>query len=920
WLGGRELESLRSRATAAAKEQAAIQARLVEAETERNRLTAELEDLRNSAGRAGKALQRDTVAAADLETSAERLQRVAMVARERRMAAESRLRGAGERKSDLEQECADVEREIAAARVEEQTAVGIAERRETALSALEEEERTLSEQVQLPAESVAATMRGDLRSLEVASARDDRELAAVTKRLDLVSERLREEQNEALRLQSQIEDLDAAVGAAQRNYDASRTSREKAQQQWEVAEAARNDARLDLARASARVEAIEAALAGIGDPVAREAAASSEAIIGLLVTRLDVPLDVARAVDAALGSWSEAFVARTSEGMSDVVAELKAAGHGGVTILNGRGPWRDGPARTVAVETGMVALVDRLGSNHERLLADRLLGDVVLVPSWDRGIDLVAANENVRAVTVDGDLITADGLILASANGAGQAALEAARDAFEAAERSAARGESTHVVAKREFDTARTAERTALEALETLEAKLDGFTEALALIERTRSEGTAEVERLEERGTALGESAVARQERLIELRQRVAEFEGEEAERQAAWDALNRRRDEVAARRDEARREREAAAAGLASVAERRRLLEDRLEKARIELEDLDQHPVHPNYVAHLTTVEERARAGLDVVRTHIAALRERQRALRAEAGVADGQLESAYQVQRSLEREISDGRERASVLAIELAELRVRDESVAEGLRRDADATEEEAMAAPMPPLSEGEVARDKANELEAELRRMGPINPLAAAEYRELAEQVETLESQLGDLNESRAELQKVITALNDEMTTMFDQAFAEISALFEENFSLVFPGGKGRLTLLDPENPLTSGVEIEAQPLGKKVGRLSLLSGGERSLAALAFLFAVFRSRPSPFYVLDEVEAALDDANLRRFLRLVDTLRHSAQLIIITHQQQTMEAADVLYGVTMEPGESSKVIAKRLAEARV
>ena len=120
---------------------------------------------------------------------------------------------------------------------------------------------------------------------------------------------------------------------------------------------------------------------------------------------------------------------------------------------------------------------------------------------------------------------------------------------------------------------------------------------------------------------------------------------------------------------------------------------------------------------------------------------------------------------------------------------------------------------------------------------------------------------------------------------------------------------------LSLIDPDNPLETGVEITAQPHGKKVGRLSLLSGGERSLAALAFLFAVFRSRPSPFYVLDEVEAALDDANLRRFLRLVATLRDSAQLVIITHQQQTMEAADILYGVTMEPGGSSQVLSQRL-----
>jgi chromosome segregation protein len=155
---------------------------------------------------------------------------------------------------------------------------------------------------------------------------------------------------------------------------------------------------------------------------------------------------------------------------------------------------------------------------------------------------------------------------------------------------------------------------------------------------------------------------------------------------------------------------------------------------------------------------------------------------------------------------------------------------------------------------------------------------------------------------------------------MATLFSQAFEDISALYAENFALLFPGGRGKLVLSDPGDHLSTGVEIEAQPLGKKVSRLSLLSGGERSLAALAFLFAVFRARPSPFYVLDEVEAALDDSNLHRFLRLVELLRDSAQVIIVTHQQQTMEGADTLYGITMEPGGSTQVVAKRLSNITV
>jgi chromosome segregation protein len=255
-------------------------------------------------------------------------------------------------------------------------------------------------------------------------------------------------------------------------------------------------------------------------------------------------------------------------------------------------------------------------------------------------------------------------------------------------------------------------------------------------------------------------------------------------------------------------------------------------------------------------------------------------------------------------------------VLAVELAEARVRLESSAERMRRDADASVEQALAAPRPDLDDGGDPKARLESLEADLRRMGPINPLAAAEYEELAAEVALLEDQLADLNESRSELRKVIAALDEEMASLFMAAYEEISSLYQENFAQVFPGGRGRLRLVDQEHPLESGIEVEAQPHGKKVGRLALLSGGERSLAALAFLFAVFRARPSPFYVLDEVEAALDDANLHRFLRLVDTLRSSAQLVIITHQQQTMEAADMLYGVTMEPGESSKVLARRMS----
>jgi chromosome segregation protein len=157
-------------------------------------------------------------------------------------------------------------------------------------------------------------------------------------------------------------------------------------------------------------------------------------------------------------------------------------------------------------------------------------------------------------------------------------------------------------------------------------------------------------------------------------------------------------------------------------------------------------------------------------------------------------------------------------------------------------------------------------------------------------------------------------VIKAVDAEIVSVFAAAFADVSGHFTQLFETLFPGGQGGLKLTDPDNPLETGVEVEARPSGKNVRKLSLLSGGERSLTALAFLFAVFRSRPSPFYLMDEVEAALDDVNLHRFLDLLDEFRREAQLVVVSHQKRTMECADTLYGVTMQPGGSSRVISER------
>ncbi|MFF3377739.1 AAA family ATPase [Streptomyces sp. NPDC002680] len=198
---------------------------------------------------------------------------------------------------------------------------------------------------------------------------------------------------------------------------------------------------------------------------------------------------------------------------------------------------------------------------------------------------------------------------------------------------------------------------------------------------------------------------------------------------------------------------------------------------------------------------------------------------------------------------------------------------------------------------------------------QQLGKVNPLALEEFAALEERHKFLSEQLEDLKKTRADLLQVVKEVDERVEQVFTEAYRDTAVQFEGVFSRLFPGGEGRLILTDPDNMLTTGVDVEARPPGKKVKRLSLLSGGERSLTAVALLVSIFKARPSPFYVMDEVEAALDDTNLQRLIRIMQELQEASQLIVITHQKRTMEVADALYGVSMQGDGVSKVISQRL-----
>ena len=204
-----------------------------------------------------------------------------------------------------------------------------------------------------------------------------------------------------------------------------------------------------------------------------------------------------------------------------------------------------------------------------------------------------------------------------------------------------------------------------------------------------------------------------------------------------------------------------------------------------------------------------------------------------------------------------------------------------------------------------------------ERKISQLGRVNPLALEEFAALEQRHQFLTEQLKDLDNTRKDLMTIIDEVDSTMQSVFAAAFDDVQRAFTNVFPILFPGGQGSISLTNPDDLLTTGVDVMVKPAGKKIDRLSLLSGGERSLAAVAFLVAIFKARPSPFYILDEVEAALDDANLGRLLAIFEELRASSQLIVITHQKRTMEIADALYGVSMRQDGVSAVVGQRVGQ---
>ncbi|MGO8871783.1 MAG: chromosome segregation protein SMC [Acidimicrobiales bacterium] len=788
------------------------------------------------------------------------------------------------------------------------------------------------------AEEAVTVARGQVASLEHALDRDRRSLDQFTARLAAserrvallegedheLGERLAETEQSRHRLQTAVaESEDAHVGATRR---------------LEVAEEALRQAEQELHRSTARADALERALDEARGAAGAELLAGIDGVVGTLLDVVEVDEGWEDAFEAAAGASVAAVVVSGSGPAKAALARLRQGGATGAVLALTDSSVAAGlrGAASVPAPVGTESI-----RNHVRphlaggdlpgldaVLDTLLAGAWCIRGGWSEAIDLALSRPDLVVVTPDGDRFSSSGWRVRAAGGVVTAAVvDEARARAETASVAAGEAAEDRAAARMEVEATRTAAADAVRADDRNEVAHQTARAARQRVAADLMSLAAELEEARREHAELDDRIARDSVRVAQLHEELPVLEAartEAAERAAGARQERRRIDEhiaeVAARRSEW----EVQVAGLE---ERRRVLTARLQEVERRLtghadERREAEERRVRLEADATAVERLLQvvAGAqDHLDGALADLRERHR-LQLEAVRAGGaRLEELRRRRSANEHELAAVRSRLQSVELELVEATIRHESVVEALRRELACGPEEAMAAPAPDLPEGVEPEARVAQLEAELAALGPVNPLALEELSELGERHRFLESQVDDVRTARRELHQVIRTLDEEIMHVFDSAFADVNEHFSNLVTSLFPGGTGRLSLTDPQNLLDTGVEVEVRPAGRNVRRLSLLSGGERSLVALAYLFAVFRSRPSPFYLMDEVEAALDDVNLQRFLGLVHEFRGEAQLIIVSHQKRTMEAADALYGVTMAPGGSSRVISQRVARTR-
>ncbi len=717
----------------------------------------------------------------------------------------------------------------------------------------------------------------------------------------------------------------------------------------------------DIRRAEAKAQTERATLAARLDALAlglerKDASAALMAagdavggLLGSVAALIGVRPGYETAISAALGSAADAVAVADLDAAVGAFGHLKAEDLGRAGLLLGGASAPDEQAWP-ALPGDAVWAIDTVSCADEvRPALVRLLRKVAVVDDLPTAQVLVADLPDVTAVTADGDMLSqwfaAGGSTAKPSLIEVQAAVEETESRLASVQADLERARFALARADGELAAARDRSEAALARLNESDAEHAALAEELATLSQTTRAAQGEAARLE---TSIASAQATREQNrtaLAELEQRL-ELASEQTE---VTEADPSERDRLStAERDSRGAEMEARLA-LRTIEERARALAGRADS-----------------LTRAASAERQARARAAARREQLRREAADARAVGQAATWLLGRIEASQQLaaaertaaeaaRQAAETALTQARSRGRELAKEFedlvahvhrdelarAEQRLRVEALGEralvelGLDVDVLVAEygpdqlipvltradgsalgpDDERPEPVPFVRAEQEKRLRAAE--RNLGVLGKVNPLALEEFDALQERHAFLAEQLDDLRKTRADLADIIDQVDARVQEVFAAAYADVEKAFEHAFSRLFPGGEGRLVLTEPGEWLTTGVDVEARPAGKKVKRLSLLSGGERSLVAVAFLVALFKARPSPFYILDEVEAALDDVNLGRLLEIYEELRENSQLLVITHQKRTMEIADALYGVTMRSDGVSAVISQRLRD---
>ena len=780
----------------------------------------------------------------------------------------------------------------------------------------------------------------------------DDTVARLTAAIDEAAARTEAARAEFETIQSRIGELDQGEVGLDEHHDRSVASMRAADERVAELQAAERSAERQVASLQARIDALAVGLER------RDGAAwllenrSSAGLFGTIATLVKVRAGFEAALAAVLGAAADAVAADDFGAARSAVRALKDVDGGRAAIVLADWPMPAGQDLG-SLPDGARWAIDLIEAPPRLQGAmTAMLAGVAVVDDIGAALDLVSERPGLRAVTRDGDLVGAgrvDG-------GSGRkpstleitGEIEKARTELLAAETQVAQLAAALAGAVAEQADRKDAAEQALAALNESDAAMSAIYEQLGRLgqevrlaeeewrrlqtqrdelESGRVQTVTELTELEARLRAAQESqtvvetspgersqmqALAEQARAFEVEARLAVRTAEERANAVRGRADSLRRS-ASAERDtrlraqQARAARQHAAEVAATVAETGRRVAAHLvvvvgAASRVR----DQLAAERLERAAAMTA---ARAEVAELNTRISALTEslhRDEVAKAQAELRIEQLEQMVLEQFGMAGDDLLAEYGPEVLLppteLELAEY--------------AQARERgETVTAPVPMPFDRPTQERRAKRAERELAELGRVNPLALEEFAALEERYNFLSTQLEDVKAARKDLLDVIAGVDERILQVFSEAYADVEREFSKVFATLFPGGEGRLLLTDPSDMLSTGVEVEARPPGKKVKRLSLLSGGEKSLTAVAMLVAIFRARPSPFYVMDEVEAALDDANLGRLIGLFEQLRTQSQLIVITHQKATMEVADALYGVSMQGDGITAVISQRM-----